>query len=136
MYSSTSSKSTREVTFSQSSQLAFIPEDNAESKWYSTQEKQKHQEELIRDVRRMRNEINRWQYESLINSSSPSNNITSEQLIKCIGIEAFVTQGLAMNLVKRKRAHVLAVLTEQGLQKQQGIHDAKNLGDVSENILT
>ena len=118
---SMSTSSPQKVTFSQYSQLAFVPRDDAESKWFSSQEKRSNREELIQDTRHMMKEIN----------STPPNSITAEQLCNCIGIEVFVTQGLAAHVEKGKRTHVQAVLAAQRLQRQQGIYNADMLCDVA-----
>ena len=121
MSNDTSTKSPRGVLFSDFSQLTFIPKDDAESKWYSPEEKQSNREALIQETRHMLKEI----------SSTSSDAITSEQLSACIGIELFVTQGLATHVEKQRRVHIQAVLDEQRLQKEYGVCEPEKLCDVS-----
>ena len=125
MYDNTtsSSSSPRKVAFSQYSQLAFVPKDEAQSKWYSPQEKRKVREAVIQDTRRMMKEMN----------TTPHQDITAEQLCNCIGIEVFITQDLAMHVEKEKRNHIQAVLAEQSIQRQQGVYAPEKLSDASKN---
>lgn len=60
-----------------------------------------------------------------------SENITREDLLKCIGIEIFATKGLAQYITDKKRAHVDAVLQEQEQQKNIGFSDPEKLSKVS-----
>ena len=111
----------RAVTFSQFSELVFIPNDKAESKWYSTQEKHRFRQALIRDARRM----------SRTFDAAPADGILPKNLYECVGIEVLVSQGLARYVAEKKRQHVDAVLSEQRLQKKQGVCDLEMLSRVS-----
>ena len=111
----------RGVTFSPFSTLAFIPKDEADSKWYSRQEKHRFRLVLIRDARRMARTF----------KAAPADGILPEQLYECVGIEVLVTQGLARHAAEKKRKHVDAVLSEQSLQKQHGACDLERLSGVS-----
>ena len=104
----------RAVTFSQFSELAFIPKDDIESKWYSKQETHGFRRALVRDAKQMSRQIEDAPADAMI---------TLEQLYECIGIEVYVTKGLAKDVAKTRRAHVDAVLSEQSLQKRQGVCD-------------
>lgn len=77
------------VSFSQFSELAFIPKDQMESKWYSKHELAHIQRELMEDVQRAR-----------------STNATP--LLHCLGVEALVRR-----VADEKRAHVRRVLTSK-----------------------
>lgn len=57
--------------------------------------------------------------------------ITLEQLYECIGIEVYVTKGLAKDVAKTRRAHVDAVLSEQRIQKRKVVCDIEKLSSVS-----
>ena len=48
-----------------------------------------------------------------------------------VGIEIFVTEGLARRVEVARREHIRAVLYEQMLQRQQGIYDPAKLSSVS-----
>lgn len=78
---------------------------------------------LIRDARRMSREMN----------NTPIGAIIPEQLYECVGIEVFVTQGLAMHVAEKKRMHIDAVLSEQRLQEENGVCDIETLSSVSKN---
>ena len=122
--SSTTHTKPRAVTFSQFSELAFITKDVIQSKkWYTKQENHRFRQTMIGDARRMSGEIN----------NTPVEAITPEQLYECVGIEVFITQGLAMHVAEKKRAHIDAVLSEQMLQEDNGICDIEKLSSVSKN---
>ncbi len=111
----------KQVTFSQYSSLALIPKDDIRSKNNSPQDEQRLLQELFQDARRM----------ARILESTPAYNITPEDLYLCMGIEQFVTPGLAVRLQDVKRKHVRTVLEEQRVQRQQGICDIDKLSFVS-----
>ena len=114
--------STKRVTFSPFSELAFIPKDQAESKWYCGQEMDHLRQELLQDAKRMSREMN---------STSPGS-IGPDQLYDCLGLEMFVTPGMARRVADEKQAHVRRVLHEQRLQAGQGILDVRKLARVAE----
>ena len=120
---SASNRSTnhRAVTFSETSHLVYIHKDDDESKWYSSQERRVYQRELAIDIARMSREIN----------DAPAGSISKDQLYKCVGIEMFLTQGLANRVTNVKQEHMDAVLAEQRLQNQRCICDADKLCKVS-----
>ena len=113
------------VTFSKLSQLAIIPEwDEASTSeaWYTKDDKIIFQRALLRDARRVAAEVERAPLDAPL---------TADVLYECVGIEAFVTDGLMARIAERRRAHVRAVLVEQRLQKELGIHDPERLAAVS-----
>ena len=65
-------------------------------------------------------------------NNTPVEAITPEQLCECVGIEVFVTQGLAKDAFEKKRTHIDAVLSEQRLQEEKGVCDIEKLSKVSE----
>ena len=67
------------VIFSHFSELAFIPKDESETKWYTKQEKRCFRKTLMRDSRRMSKDFEQ-------ESAEP---ITVDQLYECVGIEIF-----------------------------------------------
>ena len=109
----------RQVTFSQYSSLVLIPKDR--SKNDSPQDKQRFRQELVQDARHM----------ARILETTPAYDITPEQLYLCMGIEPFVTPGLAVRLQDIKRKHVRAVLDEQRIQRKRGVCDIEKLSFVS-----
>lgn len=114
----------RAVSFSEFSSLVFIPKANeaeSESMWYSTEEKESIRQDLIRDATRMARTMN----------GTPVRSITPEHLVQCIGLEPFVTPGLARRMGQQKRAHVQAVLLEQRSQRTRGISDLDKLASIS-----
>ncbi len=112
------------VTFSQYSQVASIPTDHVDlkAKWYS-EDDHDFQQTMIRDARQMASELR----------TTPPTSITSEQLCNCVGIDLFLQDGLAMQVLSMKRSHTHEVLREQQLQRQRGISDVDKLAHVSQN---
>ena len=111
----------KEVAFAEFSEMKLVPKDKPGSKWYSSQEIHRLRQELIEDVWRTMREIER----------TTSGAVTPGQLLECIGVEDFVTQGLARNLQEKKRAHVDAILSEQKLQRKRGVCDPEALRSIS-----
>ena len=107
----------KEVAFSQYSDLTFIPKDNFEFKWYSAQEKQSILQAVARDAIQLSREIR---------GNASSKDISPEQLCKCVGIDALVNRGLARRMIDHRRAHIEAMLSEQRLQQDQGVHFREN----------
>ena len=66
-----------------------------------------------------------------LEAATTKGGITLEQLHECVGIENFVTRGLAKQVVERRRALIRAVLLEQNLQRQRGITDNEMLRTMS-----
>lgn len=58
--------------------------------------------------------------------------MTKEQLIDCLGIEAFLTEGAARRSAEVRRAHVAAILSEQRIQKQTGAFNVETLSMISQ----
>lgn len=121
--STTTPRGPRAVTFSQFSELVFIPKDDKMecNKSYSTQERRRFRQELIREVQKLSRELN----------DTPTESITPEQLVRCVGIEVFVSKGLVRYVTEKKRAHVDAVLLEQSIQRKQCVCDIEMLSEVS-----
>lgn len=59
--------------------------------------------------------------------------ISRETLLQCIGIEAFLTDGLAQHIMQYKKEHIKAVLREQTRQIEQGHSNIEILSSVSES---
>eukprot|EP00584_Thalassiosira_punctigera_P002771 CAMPEP_0172528836 /NCGR_PEP_ID=MMETSP1067-20121228/3078_1 /TAXON_ID=265564 ORGANISM="Thalassiosira punctigera, Strain Tpunct2005C2" /NCGR_SAMPLE_ID=MMETSP1067 /ASSEMBLY_ACC=CAM_ASM_000444 /LENGTH=146 /DNA_ID=CAMNT_0013312801 /DNA_START=796 /DNA_END=1236 /DNA_ORIENTATION=- len=113
----------RAVTFSQFSRLAYIPNDEAGSKWYSSGERNHFRQALIRDATRVSRALESASTEGILPDP--------EQLCECIGIEMLMNQGFALYSMEKKRRHVDAVLSEQMLQRQRGVCDLKRLSEIS-----
>ena len=109
----------KQVTFSQYSSLLIISNDNTRIKKNSPQDEQRFRQELVQDARRM----------ARILETTPAYNVTPQQLYQCMGIEPYVTPGLAVRLQDIKRKHVNAVLGEQ--RRQRGVCDIEKLSSVS-----
>lgn len=116
------SNDTRAVAFTQYSELAFIPRDDAQYKWHSTQDKLLFRQSLIQDINRVSRDFQ---------DAAARATVTPELLQECVGIEPFVTNGLAKHIDEKKRAHIQAVLQEQSLQREQGVCNPERLAMVS-----
>ncbi|KAL7525913.1 hypothetical protein ACHAXR_001212 [Thalassiosira sp. AJA248-18] len=90
------------VTFSQFSKLVFIPKDDIESKWYSTQDKNRFRQSFIRDIN----------YHSRLEAT------TSDRLYDCVGLglDPLLNQDLMMRVAGMRRAHINAIHSEQRFQ--------------------
>ena len=118
----------RAVSFSEMSEmrLVFNCRGYLASAWYSNQEITGVRQAFVQDMRMMISEL----------SDTPPEALTKhqlrQQLSKCIGMESFITEGLAERLTNRKLEHRNAVLLEQRLQQLQGITDIEKLARVSQ----
>ena len=124
------SNSPKVVTFSHFSELAYIPKDHDPKKWHSSEDMEGFRRALAVDVRRVSRELQEDFLRNLTSSASEHARNPSRQY-ECLGIEMFVTEGLAKKIQDTRCAHVKAILNEQALQRRQGICDAEKLSSVS-----
>ena len=89
--STTATKRRPRVSFSRFSQQVLIPKDQKDSKWYSLQERNGLRQDSVQEARRMAN---------VLEAVTTKGGITLEQLLECVGIENFVTRGLAKQVVE------------------------------------
>ena len=112
------------VTFSQFSELGFIPKDKESTrKWYTPQDTHHFRQVLAQDILSMKMKIQRMPQKAVL---SP------EDVYNCVGIEVFLTNGLALRMRDERFAHIDAVLLEQNLQRQNGTCYLEKLSAVSE----
>ena len=113
----------RAVTFSEYSDLSFIPSHHEKSTlWYSSKDMQNFRQSAIYDARKVSNAI----------KDLPTGDVlTHEQLPKCLGIENFLCHANARCAHQSRRAQIAAVLSEQIMQKHRGICDIERLSSVS-----
>ena len=64
-------------------------------------------------------------------SQEADDKVKREHLYECLGIEVFVTRGLARHIEETRRSHMDAVLSEQGRQNERGVYNAELLSSVS-----
>ena len=120
------SNSTRQqggVTFSQYSELALIPKDDnktSSQKWHSSQEYQNFRRALIEDARRVSSRDD-------VRVPSSSVRYQHHNVADQVGIEVFLSRGLAQHVQETRRAHIHAVLREQHLQRQRGVCNVERL---------
>jgi hypothetical protein len=119
----TSNKS-QAVSFSEYSELYLFPvvEQDISTTWYSSQDKQGFRRSIAASIRGVSREIEE------LPAGTP---MTQEQLISCLGIDKFITMGVATSAAIARRAHIDAVLSEQMRQRQNGICDIDMLSNVS-----
>ena len=107
------------VTFSEfSQQVSFVP---SRYEGYSRKEIKGLRQALMNDVRQAS-----WKVHT------HPRNTSKELILECLGIETLVDPNVARRLIERRRAHVGAVLLEQGLQRQRGVRDIEKIARVSE----
>lgn len=120
---SSSSPKGKTVTFSQYSQLAVVPRaEFPDSCWYSPKDKTRFHRTVAKDVMRMM---------QVIEDTPADAKFTPEQLYEFVGIEIFVTKGMAGYVAAARRAHVRAVLAQQHRQWRQGKCSPEDLAQVS-----
>lgn len=83
--------------------MALVPIDKDESKCYSRDERQHFRQVLLQDIRRMQDLLH----------STPPDMVTQDDLVHAIGIETFLSPDLAQHILRKKHAHVAAVLSAQ-----------------------
>lgn len=120
----------RAVSFSEFSEIVFIPRDEdchleKSKKWYSSNDRHRFYQTLTNDARQASQEIQ---------GLSAGEIMSPEQLYNCLGIEAFLQRGAAVRAQRSRRAHMSAVLTEQYRQKHKGICDPERLSIVSQKV--
>ncbi len=54
-----------------------------------------------------------------------------EQLVRCLGIELFISNGATRQAAEDRRAHIDSVLAEQSRQKENGTCDIERLSFTS-----
>ena len=110
------------MSFSHFSEGTLIPEDEPETKWYSEEEEANFRQTRLNDVRRVSRAMERTPADAMV---------TEDQILNCVGIESFVTEGLAQHAEDVRLSHLEAVLFEQIKQKHRGIYDPERLSKIS-----
>lgn len=117
----------RTVTFAENSDLVYYPIPIGQDKsttWYSSKDRHSFRQTMIHDV---------WNASQEINHLRSGDILTYEQLSECMGIEMFLSNGVARCAHQARRAHIAAVLSEQRIQQESGICDIARLSSVSTN---
>lgn len=120
-----SRRSPRAVSFSEYSELVvYVPKCDPSTSWYSAMDRKRFRQTLINEARRLSHEIQELH---------PDDVMSHEQLCDCLGIEAFLggKKYAVQARVQARRAHIAAVLTEQCIQKKNGMCDIERLSKVS-----
>ena len=113
----------RSVTFSPICDVAYVAkEDNPSKKWYSSKDKKYFRRALLRDGKQLSVMVEDLPAEAVL---------TPDQLLECLGIEIFVTRGLAEHVMQMRHAHIATVLSEHARQEHQGVCNVKRLSSVS-----
>jgi len=114
----------RTITFSEYSDLYFLNNDGENSTtWYSSNDMHQFRKTLVDDARKASQEI----------KDLPLGDMTHRQLCECLGIETLLFSGIARCTLQARRAHIAAVLTEQLMQRREGICDTERISRVSQN---
>ena len=116
-------RSHQAVTFSQYSGMVLIPkvETRSSKLWYSSRDYHQFQRALIDDARRLSRELGGT-------NRAPQHHFLFHE---CLGIEVYLSQDLVRMVQEARHSHVHAVLQEQRLQYEHGIHDIEKLSSVS-----
>lgn len=92
------------VKFSPWSEMVVVPQgEDLEHRWLSHEDYARIKKTLCRDIR----------WASTLFASTPSNDITKDEWLKCIGIEHFLDLESTRQLEERKRRHVKAIVVAQ-----------------------
>ena len=108
----TNAPSPRSVRFSEMSELAFIPNDDATDKAYRRDDVDRFKQDLLGDVQVL---------SRLVHQGTPRAVPYHDLLCACNGLEAFVTRGLARQVEERKRAHRDAILDGQPVLSKRAL---------------
>ena len=125
MINTTSNKRSHAVTFSICSDLYIVPasEQDRSTTWYTSEDKQGFRRSMVKSIRKITREL-----EELPMGAT----MTQCQLLNCLGIELLITSGVARSAAEVRRAHIDAILSEQRLQKLQGVCDIDRISSISE----
>lgn len=126
------------VTFSEYSELVYYqsPCDYDKSTmWYSSDDRLRFRQTMIDDVRKASHEIDALP--PFLQSSDDIDDMIAHRrkqklACECLGIEIFLSNGVARYAEQARRAHIAAVLSEQWMQKQNGICDTGRLSRISQ----
>ncbi len=94
--------------------------------WDSSEDKLRYRRQICQDAKST--------VRSLSGTFLASDDFSTDDLIKCIGIEQFLHPEIAQHKKELKRYHLYAVLKEQSRQQFWGIRDEERLANVSEAI--
>ena len=101
------SSSPKVVSFSKYSEVTLIPKEDiyTSKKWYSPNDRDQFYQNLNEDIKRASRDI--------------AQQSLHHRKYECVGIDVFLTEGLAKRLLETKRAHLHAVLSEQNRQRER-----------------
>ena len=113
----------RAVSFAEYSELYLITQGIAEpTSFYTEKDKKNFRVDVIRDSRRLKRVL----------EVGACSGLSSEVLYECIGLEIWLTDGLAKHVEKARHSHVTAVLSEQRRQRDRGICDIHSMSKVAQ----
>ena len=122
--SSETTRRPRGVHFSTHNEMEYIDVTSSEEKsarWYSSKDKRRFKKTLINEVRKMTEVL-----------ATPSHKISASDLSACVGLEVFLSQGLAKRIRDKRDMHTNAILEEQCRQIEVNIWDDDRLSRISE----
>ena len=115
-------KPARSVAFKQYSQMVLIPEEKSSAKLcYSSEDIRQFRQQMLLDVQQLRRDLD----------TIRTNDISPDQVRKCIGLERFLSQDILARTLEASQAHTAAVLEEQHNQEQSNVYSAEKLSQVS-----
>ncbi len=125
--SCSSAKSSLRVRFSDRVDVQIVDRPSANellNRWYGPDDKHKFRKVLQRNVRKLA---------AIIGSKGDKDeDMSADELIDCVGLEAFLSQSLARHMQEKRKKHSYSVLAEYCYQQELGVRDDDRLAKVSE----
>jgi len=109
--------------FNQVMKLQSLDPEKIAAVHYSLKDIRSHKNEIARDVSRLSRKVQE--------ASANGKPLTEDDLMKCLGLEAFIDRNMLMRIVQMKSSHSIRVFGKQDRQRQMGIRDAKELARAS-----
>mmetsp|Transcript_25906 Transcript_25906/g.52684 ORF Transcript_25906/g.52684 Transcript_25906/m.52684 type:complete len:192 (+) Transcript_25906:157-732(+) len=105
-------------------QIADRPScDELLDRWYSPSDKHKFRKALQRTARKLAT--------ILASKVEEDKEMSVDELIECVGMEAFLSKGFARLMHEKRKKHSFSVLGEYCHQQQLGVRDDDHLAKVS-----
>ncbi|KAL7462409.1 hypothetical protein ACHAXS_002786 [Conticribra weissflogii] len=115
----------RRVRFSTKNRMKNIDKPSLEEfdvRWYQKKDKKRFKKAIMQDTKRM----------AEILASASGEEISSDVLTSCVGIELFLSPGLARRAKEKRMLHSQIILEEISRQEELNIEDDKRIRKLSE----
>lgn len=124
--SSSSTKGSNRVRFANRIDTQIVDRPSADElldRWYSPNDKHQFRKALQRTARKLAN--------ILASKADEDEEMSVDELVECVGMEAFLSKGLARHMHEKRKKHSYSVLGEYCCQQQLGVRDDDRLAKVS-----